>query len=98
MWAGVLENSKGRWAIIPQSISSLLSPLPESLWSAPHFLFSSLVASLDEGGFLPIFSLSSPWICVTLSIPNRYNAWRHKAIPAPQLVRRAEAGMSWIAS
>lgn len=37
-------------------------------------------------------------ICETLLIPNRYDAWRHKAIPAPQLVRRTEAGMSWIAS
>lgn len=84
--------------IFPQSISSLLSLLPGFLWSASSLSFQQLVVSLDEGGFLPIFSLSSPWICVTLSIPNRYNAWRHKAIPAPQLVRRAEAGMSWIAS
>lgn len=42
--------------------------------------------------------IASPGICVILSIPDRYDTWRHKAISAPQLVRRAEAGMSWIAS
>lgn len=32
-------------------------------------------------------------ILVTLLIPDQCDAWRHKAIPAPQLVRRAEAEM-----